>query len=136
MKNNRSMPHAQVIPELAYPDVEAAARWLADAFGFTLRLRIGDHRIQMEYGTGAIVLRQGPAPGPEASASHSLMIRVDNVDQHHAKALAAGARVSGAPVTYPYGERQYPAQDFAGHAWVFSQSLDDVHPSQWGGTLA
>jgi hypothetical protein len=23
----------------------------------------------------------------------------------------------------------------AGHRWVFTQSVDDVHPSEWGGLL-
>ena len=46
MSTNRSMPPGTVIPELAYADVVAAARWLCDAFGFRERLRIGTHRIQ------------------------------------------------------------------------------------------
>jgi hypothetical protein len=37
-------------------------------------------------------------------------------------------------VTQPYGERQYNADDFAGHSWTFSQSVEDVHPEEWGGT--
>ena len=135
MNSNRSMPLAQVIPELAYPDVIAATNWLTGAFGFSVRLRIGDHRAQLGFGTGAIVLRAGAAPGPEASASHSVMVRVQDVDAHYARALAAGAKVSGSPTTHPYGERQYAAQDLAGHWWVFSQSVEDVHPSQWGGEL-
>ena len=39
MRRNRSIPDAAVIPELGYPDVPAAARWLCDAFGFAERLR-------------------------------------------------------------------------------------------------
>lgn len=40
---NRSVPAATVIPVLAYPDVVEATDWLCNAFGFTVRLRIGDH---------------------------------------------------------------------------------------------
>jgi uncharacterized glyoxalase superfamily protein PhnB len=127
------MPQAQVIPELAYPDVEAAAAWLSNAFGFSVRLRIGNHRVQLEFGSGAVILRAGSAP--TSDASHSVMVRVGNVDEHFARAVSAGAKVAGEPVTYPYGERQYGAQDLAGHWWVFSQSVADVHPSQWGGEL-
>lgn len=136
MESNRSIPQAQIIPELAYPDVNAAAEWLVKAFGFSVRLRIANHRVQMEFGTGAVVVCDGPAPSAEASASHSIMVRVANVDEHYARAVAAGARVSGEPTTYPYGERQYAARDLAGHRWVFSQSVEDVHPSTWGGELA
>ncbi|HXH06960.1 MAG TPA: VOC family protein [Vicinamibacterales bacterium] len=134
MHPNRSMPQAQVIPELAYPDVGAAIEWLCGAFGFSVRLRIGDHRAQLVFGSGAVIVRSGAAPA-EAAPSHSVMVRVENVDEHYARAVAAGARTSGTPTTYPYGERQYAAQDPAGHWWVFSQSVEDVPPSQWGGEL-
>jgi uncharacterized glyoxalase superfamily protein PhnB len=132
MLSNRSMPPAQIIPELAYPDVGAAAEWLSRAFGFSVRLRIGNHRVQLELGSGAVILRSG-ATKPEAASSHSVMVRVENVDQHHANAVSAGVKTSGAPTTYPYGERQYGAQDLAGHWWVFSESVADVDPSTWGG---
>jgi uncharacterized glyoxalase superfamily protein PhnB len=135
MRSNRSMPESQVIPELAYPDVTAAAEWLCRAFGFSVRLRIANHRAQLVLGSGAIVLRSGAADAP-ACASHSVMVRVEDIDHHHARAVAAGARATGAPTTYPYGERQYTAQDFAGHWWVFSESVADVDPGLWGGTLA
>jgi uncharacterized glyoxalase superfamily protein PhnB len=134
MHSNRSMPPAQVIPELAYPDVGAAIEWLCGAFGFSVRLRIGDHRAQLVFGSGAVIVRSGAAAA-EAAPSHSVMVRVENVDEHYARAVAAGAKTSGMPTTYPYGERQYAAQDPAGHWWVFSQSVEDVHPSQWGGEL-
>lgn len=128
---NRSMPDAAVLPQLAYPDVAAAAEWLARAFGFAVRLRIGGHRVQMTVpGGGGLVITRG-----DASPS-SVMVRVADVDAHHARAVAAGADVSGPPVTYPYGERQYAARDFAGHGWVFSQTVADVDPADWGGELA
>ena len=126
------MPLAQVIPELAYPDVGAAVEWLCRVFGFSLRLRIGDHRAQLEFGSGAVIVRSGAAAA-EAVSSHSVMVRVESVDEHYTRAVAGGAKASGAPTTYPYGERQYATQDLAGHWWVFSQSVDDVAPSQWGG---
>jgi uncharacterized glyoxalase superfamily protein PhnB len=129
MKSNQSMPQAQVIPELPYPDVGAAAQWLGKAFGFTVRLRIGNHRAQLEFGAGAVILREGTAPGA------SVMVRVENVDEHYTAAVQAGAKVSGAPATYPYGERQYTAQDLAGHWWTFSQSVEDTDPARWGGEL-
>ena len=33
------------------------------------------------------------------------------------------------------GERQYTAEDPAGHQWTFSETLDDVAPEASGGTL-
>ena len=134
MRPNRSMPEAQIIPELAYPDVGAAVEWLCKAFGFLVRLRIGDHRAQLQFGSGAVIVRSG-AVSAQTAGSHSVMVRVENVDAHYAKAAAGGAKVSGAPRTYPYGERQYAAQDPWGHGWVFSQSVEDVLPGEWGGEL-
>ena len=59
---NRSMPTASVIPTRAYPDVAEAVAWLCDAFGFRERLRIGNHRAQLVFGDGAMVVNQARAP--------------------------------------------------------------------------
>lgn len=32
------------------------------------------------------------------------------------------------------GERQYSAEDPAGHQWRFSETVADVAPEEWGGT--
>ena len=136
---NRSVPRCTVIPELAYPDVAAATDWLCGAFGFTVRLRIADHRIQLNVGDGAVVVKD--AGGPESiptsgvpDRSHSVMVRVEDVDRHYAQTTAFGARVVNPPQTYPFGERQYTVVDPGGHAWTFTQSVADVAPEDWGGT--
>jgi uncharacterized glyoxalase superfamily protein PhnB len=136
LTTNRSMPPATVIPELAYPDVRAGAEWLCRAFGFIERLRIGDHRAQLVYGSGSVIVTgQQGAPSEGASASHAIMVRVADVDSHYEQAGAAGATILSAPTTQPYGERQYTAADPAGHRWTFSQSVADVDPAEWGGEL-
>jgi len=137
MQTNRSIPTSQVIPELGYPDVATAADWLCKAFGFRERLRIGNHRVQLVFGTGALVVIEAPPrePGMRAPA-HGVLVRVDDVDAHCARARAAGATIAGEPQSYPYGERQYGVIDPAGHRWTFSQSIADVDPADWGGTLA
>ena len=129
MKPNRSVPDVSVIPELPYPDVREAAEWLCRAFGFRERLQIGDHRAQLVYEGGAVIVIQGHAPGS------TLLVRVDDAEAHHARAAAAGAKIISEPEDYPYGERQYSALDPGGHRWTFSQSIDDVDPASWGGTL-
>ena len=136
MLTNRSIQQATVIPVLAYPDVNQAADWLCAAFGFSVRLRIGDHRVQMNVGDGAVTLRE-LRPGEENGAlgvGHSITVRVEDADAHCRKAREHGARVTAEPMTHMYGERQYNAEDPAGHAWTFSQSLADVDPAEWGGT--
>ena len=65
----------------------------------------------------------------------SVHVRVDDVDAHHQQAVRAGAHVLNPPTDYPYGERQYTAEDPGGHRWTFSQSIADVDPADWGGML-
>ena len=136
MLSNRSIPRATVIPVLAYPDVNQAAAWLCDAFGFCVRLRIGSHRVQLNAGEGAVIVREmrENEPTPALDCGSSVMVRVEDADAHAKQAKEHGARITQEPVTYPYGERQYNAVDLAGHTWTFSESVADVHPKEWGGT--
>ena len=131
--SNRSFPPATVIPELAYADVAAAAAWLCDAFGFTERLRIGDHRVQLVFGQGAVVVTDGGPAGGDLA--HSVLVKVEDADAHHARAVRAGARIVRPPADHPFGERQYTALDLGGHRWTFSETIADVEPSSWGGTV-
>ncbi len=128
------MPASTVIPVLAYPDVAEAVAWLSAAFGFTLRLGIGDHRAQLNVGDSAIVITAGAAAG-ETPGRGSVMIRVDDAHAHCERARANGAIIAMEPTDFPYGERQYTAVDFSGRAWTFSESIADVDPRDWGGDL-
>ena len=137
MKPNRSIPHATVVPVLIYPDVRAAVAWLSGAFGFEERVQIGeDHRSQLRVGDGAVIVgdvrhdRRPPRPG---EVTHSVMVRVEDARAHCERARAHGATIVMEPTDFPYGERQYTAEDPAGHQWTFSQTLADVAPEQWGG---
>ena len=133
MISNRLIPRCTVIPELAYPDVGQAAEWLCRAFGFTLRLGIGNHRAQLNVGDCAVVVTEQSQTGVPARSS--VMVRVEDADSHYARACQSGARVVQPPADYPYGERQYVVEDPAGHRWCFSQSIADVDPADWGGTV-
>jgi uncharacterized glyoxalase superfamily protein PhnB len=138
VRRNRSIPSASVIPVLVYPDVRAAVRFLEEAFGFAERVQIGeDHRAQLSYGDGGLIVgdvrhdRRPPGDGPE---THSVMVRVDDARAHCEHARARGARILMEPTDFEYGERQYAAEDPAGHRWTFSETLRDVEPEEWGGT--
>jgi uncharacterized glyoxalase superfamily protein PhnB len=136
MHRNRSIPDAGVIPELAYRNVDEAARFLCAAFGFEERLRIGDHRVQLLTGNGAVVVMDvSREPADARPSGHGVLIRVNDVDAHHARAAAAGANITVPPQTHPYGERQYSARDPEGHNWTFSETVSDVDPAEWGGEL-
>jgi uncharacterized glyoxalase superfamily protein PhnB len=131
------MPPGVIIPELVYSDLDAAVAWLCATFGFSERLRIGNHRCQLVFdGASVIAVAQH---GEEAAQTprlktHSLMVKVADVDSHYLHARQSGAQVLNPPETYPFGERQYTVVDPGNHIWTFTQSVADVAPEEWGGT--
>jgi quinol monooxygenase YgiN/uncharacterized glyoxalase superfamily protein PhnB len=131
---NRSMPPGAIIPELAYPDVDAAAAWLCANFGFRERLRIGNHRRQLTYAGESLIVTAADGPD-QGDQRHAIMMRVADVDAHYARVKESGAKILGGPETYFFGERQYSVEDVGGHIWTFSQSVADVAPEVWGGQL-
>ena len=131
MRRNRSVPPCPVIPVLYYPDPSAAAEWLSRAFGFTVRLRIANHRIQMRAGEGCFTVAEGNVK-PERS--HVTQVRIEDAHAHCERARQAGAIILTEPVDHMYGERQYNAEDFFGHRWDFTETIADVEPESWGGT--
>jgi uncharacterized glyoxalase superfamily protein PhnB len=126
-----------VIPVLTYPDVREAVAWLSAAFGFVERVRIGEnHRAQLRLGDGDVIVadvhgnRQPPRAG---EITHSVMVRVEDAQAHCERAREHGASILMEPTDMQFGERQYSAEDPAGHHWTFTQTLADVAPEEWGG---
>jgi uncharacterized glyoxalase superfamily protein PhnB len=149
MIENRTMPAAGVMPVLVYNDVPGACGWLCRVFGFRERWRAGNHRAQLEIDGGALVLgeaRTGAsgepeagmtfAPEPEGRISHSVMVRVADIESHFEQARDCGAEILQSPRDFPYGERQYNPVDIGGHHWTFTQSIVHVAPEEWGGVSA
>ena len=130
MRSNRSVPPCPVIPVLRYPDPSAAAAWLEKAFGFTVRLRIANHRIQMRAGEGCFTIAEG-----SVIPNHScgVQVRIEDALAHCERARMAGAKILTEPVDHIYGERQYNVEDFYGHRWDFTETIADVEPESWGG---
>jgi len=140
VKANRSIPAATVIPVLIYPDVREAVAWLSAAFGFEERVQIGEnHRSQLRYGDGGLIVgdvRHDRRPPRQGEETHSVVVRVEDARAHCERARSLGARILMEPTDFEYGERQYSAEDFAGHRWTFSETLRDVSPEEWGGVTA
>ena len=150
---NRSAAPGPVVPTLIYADVGQAIAWLCETFGFTECFRYGPegHPVgaQIAVGKGSVSLSvtragQSPAwadyaelrPPRPNEVTHLVEVRVDDVDQHCEQARRRGARILNPPETYPFGERQYTAEDLGGHRWTFTQSVADVTPEEWGGKPA
>lgn len=149
---NRSAPPGEVVPGLYYDDVDAAIDWLCGAFGFTERYRYGppDHTVGafLAVGESSVALseaRVGQSPDWDDNGdlrpprgdfvTGGVSVRVPDVDAHYDCASAFGAMTFGPPTTYRFGERQYTAEDLAGHRWSFTQSVADIAPEDWGARL-
>jgi uncharacterized glyoxalase superfamily protein PhnB len=136
LPKNRSIPSPMVIPVLPYPDVRAAVKWLEEVFGFKERLQIAEHRAQMNIGEGGAMIvaeyigGQRPQVGADYT-THSTMVRIDDVNAHFEHVTSLGAEILEPLTDHVFGERQYVVRDIGGHRWTFSQTLRDMHPSDW-----
>jgi len=139
------MSEARVIPMLAYADAGRAADWICGAFGFREVQRFTNKSgtvtdVLLERADGATVLVGHPNDayeGPRAHAAHcaaaakwldrpvivdGLVVYVDDIEAHHAAAVAAGARITSGLETNPL-QRQYRVEDLEGHRWMFATRL-------------
>ena len=135
----------RVMPSLRYDDVPRALVWLRDVFGLREYLRWSSpdgvvQHAEMRLGDGFIELsgatEEQPSPRTLGRVSGALVVMVDDVDEHHERAVAAGATVVSRLEDKPWGLRQYTALDQEGHRWEFSQQVRRVAPSEWGAQLA
>jgi len=129
---------------LYYEHAALAIAWLCEAFGFEVRLKVeGDEgRIEhseLTFGGGLIMVGEASgreerfpyrrAPSQVAGVNtQNLMIYVDDVEAHCARARAAGAKIVSELTTTDYGEeywsdRGYECEDLGGHHFWFYQRL-------------
>lgn len=78
--DNRTMPTAAISPQLVYEDVGAAIAWLCETFGFTVRWRAGDHRAQLAFGNGCVIVTE-PRTSEVLPGRQSVMVRVADADR-------------------------------------------------------
>jgi uncharacterized glyoxalase superfamily protein PhnB len=134
----------RIVPMIAYEDAAAAIEWLSEAFGFTERVA---HRYTDENGVvghaelelgGEIVMLATPNRDYQSPRHHrqecepanrwldnpwvvdGVLVTVDDLDAHHARAVSAGATVIRPVEEGPDG-RLYTAEDLEGHRWMFQQ---------------
>jgi uncharacterized glyoxalase superfamily protein PhnB len=133
----------RIVPMIAYEDTAAAIDWLVAAFGFKERGRryvMDDDTIghaELEIGEGVVMLAtpnrayQSPKTHRESCTAAArwldnpwvidgVLVAVDDLDAHHARAIEAGANVIRPPEEGPDG-RLYTAEDLEGHRWMFQQ---------------
>jgi PhnB protein len=134
----------RAIPMLSYEDAGRAADWISEAFGFEQRDRFEDPGGTVTHVTlvrdGAVVFVGYPSSeyrGPKRHAEEceaarrwrqspyvvdGVLVFVDDVDAHYARARAAGAAIlSELEDNEAAAQRQYRAEDVEGHRWMFAQ---------------
>jgi uncharacterized glyoxalase superfamily protein PhnB len=131
-----------ISPVIWYRDPRAAIAWLEQAFGFETRMVVDD-------GAGGVVHSelwiqdgyvmvvgppQGTAFSPSAfggRASQSIHVQLrQGLDEHCARARAAGARIEREPQTMAYGDRVYTCLDLEDHPWSFGLTVEALTPEQ------
>jgi uncharacterized glyoxalase superfamily protein PhnB len=129
-----------VIPMLAYENGPEAMDWLIRAFGFREKdRRVENGRLthgELDTGGGVVMLAtpslqyHGPKRHREeceiARGWHDVpyiidgvLVYVDDVDAHFARAKAAGATILSPVEASGEGGKRYRAEDVEGHRWMF-----------------
>ena len=138
-------------PVIWYRDPKAAIAWLETAFGFERRLVVeGDDgaivHSELTLGDGYIMV-VGPPREKAVSplqfggrATQSVHVQLtEGVDEHYARARAAGAAITRELATQAYGDRVYVCTDLEDHPWSFGQTVqalsDEAMAEATGHTL-
>ena len=117
-------------PYLYYEDAGAAVDWMVRVLGFEPGPRFVNEKgivAEAEASVGGQPFwLSGHGPGYWDSKGHRpdglIIVWVDDVDAHHAHAVAAGATAE-APDDKPYGVRTYSLTDAEGYRWSIMQRL-------------
>ncbi|ASL45796.1 hypothetical protein bAD24_III00270 [Burkholderia sp. AD24] len=121
-----------------YKDAFAALDWLEKAFGFERQMVITDNdgqlaHSEMRFGDSYVMICRewsedaaSPASiGGKNTQSVHVQLR-DGIDEHCARACAAGAVITRELADQFYGDRVYVARDPEGHVWSFGQTVRAV----------
>lgn len=134
----------RIIPYLSYQKGKSAIDFLAKAFGFEVRgvmPGLGESVMHAELGLGDAVVYLGTPDGQKPASTQkqrnaAVLVYVDDVDAHCARARQAGAVIEREPEDMFYGDRVYTARDFEGQVWYFHTHLRDVSPEELQAALA
>jgi uncharacterized glyoxalase superfamily protein PhnB len=124
-------------PTLRYDDPRAAMAFLTGALGFVEQaVHTADDgsvaHAELSFGDGVVMLgaRTDP-PGPFDTGRAVIYLALGSpaeVDHHHDRAAAAGARVVQELVDQPYGSREYAVADPEGNIWSVGSYRPEVKP--------
>ncbi len=117
-----------IYPCLRYKDAKAAIAWLEKAFGFKTRVAYDgpDGKVghaEMSFGAGMIMLGSLGNEGVMSQVPFGpqcLYVVVEkDIEEHYARAKAAGAKIVRELAATDYGSTDYCAFDPEGNFWSF-----------------
>ena len=126
---------------VTYRDPKAALEWLERAFGFEVTMAIDGppeapemcHYEMSCAGRGRIMVgaewaewARSPAGVDGVNTQTVHVVLPGGLEEHCARARAAGAVITAEPEDQFYGDRTYRALDPEGHCWTFSTHVRDV----------
>lgn len=122
-----------IFPALKYKDGPAAVDWLSRVLGFEQQMVVPgpDNTIahaELRLGPGCIMLgslRQADKDNPWAAEPIGIYVYVEDVQEHHDRAKAAGADVVRPLQVTEYGSWEYSVRDLEGHLWSFGTYLPE-----------
>ncbi len=141
MLRNRSVPTDTILPHVTYKNLPEAISWLTSRLGFEEHYRYGDpvSGAQLRLGDAWIMVNQARGeyrtPAELGFGTQCLTIFVEDLEQHVARARAAGVNVVEQLHETIYGELQYALRDLEGHLWLFSRHARNLSPDSWGATV-
>jgi uncharacterized glyoxalase superfamily protein PhnB len=113
-----------IYPTISYDDAHKAIRFLTEALGFT------EHAVhegpdgtiahaELAFGRGMVMINSAGGGSIFELRPVCVYVMADDVDEHHRRAVAAGADIVMEPTDQDYGSRDYAVRDFEGNVWAF-----------------
>ncbi|MEU8923054.1 VOC family protein [Kitasatospora sp. NPDC048545] len=123
-------PAPQVWPSLRATDAQALIRFLVEAFGFREVVAYGEGdfvaHAELAWPEGGGVMLGSDRESPEGAelwagkpGGFTAYVVTADPDAVHARAVAAGARITTAVHETDYGSRDFAAADPEGNHWYF-----------------
>jgi PhnB protein len=133
--------YPRVTPYLSIEGAAEAISFYCDILGAKERMRMPgpDGKIahaELDLGNSVIMLSDqmpdmgNPSPKQLGGSPVFLMVYVEDVDDVHARALAAGAKELAPVQDQFYGDRSSQFEDPWGHRWNVASHVEDVPPEE------
>ena len=124
-----------VIPVFLVDDIEAAAAYYRDVFGFEVNFLYGQPPTYASVSRDDAIINfsKSEPPGRRNGVSNAatgngtdVYIVVSDIDEVHEELVSHGARILQAPDSYDYGMREFKVEDMNGYQIIFGEETDDA----------